>query len=146
MPNTSLRSALDSLAQTFADGVLAAIRGANLEDLVGETHGAPRRGPGRPRGSSTKATPKAARASTPSAPKAKTKGGRLPRRSAEEIAKTLTKIVALVKTSKTGLRSEEIQKALKLDKREMPRVLHEGLAKKVLKSKGRKRATMYSTV
>ena len=42
------------------------------------------------------------------------------------------------------MRSEDIQKALKLDKREMPRVLEEGLTKKALKSKGQKRATVYS--
>ena len=53
-------------------------------------------------------------------------------------------IVALVKTKKAGLRSEEIRKALKLDVREVPRVLKEGLAKKALKSKGQKRATAYT--
>ena len=142
MPNTSLRSALHDLAQTFADAVLDAIRGASLDQLVGETtHGAPRRGPGRPRGSSTESAPTAA---TPSAPKAKTSGGRLARRTPEEIAKTLASIVALVKSKKEGMRSEEIREALKLDKREMPRVLQEGIAKKKLKSKGQKRATTYS--
>ena len=76
----------------------------------------------------------------------KKKSGRLPRRTREDIAKALASVVALVKTKKSGLRSEQIQKALKLDKREMPRVLHEGVAKKVLKKKGQKRATTYSAV
>jgi hypothetical protein len=31
-----------------------------------------------------------------------------------------------------------------MDRKEMPRVLHEGLTKKALKSKGQKRATTYS--
>jgi hypothetical protein len=142
MPNTSLRSSLDSLASNFASAVLAAIRGASLDELVAGSGGAPRRGPGRPRGSSTtKSAPTASRAS---APTPKVRGGRLARRSPADIAKTLGQIVALVKTKKTGLRSEEIRKALKLDVREVPRVLKEGLSKKKLKSKGQKRATVYT--
>jgi hypothetical protein len=145
MANSSLHSTLDSLASSFASAVLDAIRGASLQDLLAESGAAPRRGPGRPRGSSTtKTAPAAPRASTPAAPKAKTKGGRLARRSPEEIAKTLARIVGLVKGSKNGLRSEEIRKNLKLDVREMPRVLQEGLKTKKLKSKGQKRATQYS--
>jgi hypothetical protein len=128
MPN-SLRSTLDSLAQNFANGVLAAIRGASLQELVAEG-GAPRRGPGRPRAGSTKART--------------IKGGRLARRSADDIAKVVAQVVALVKKSKAGMRSEEIRKALRLDVREVPRVLHEGLKTKKLKSKGQKRATTYS--
>jgi len=141
MSNTSLRSTLDSLASTFATAVLEAIRGASLDELVAGSGGAPRRGPGRPRGSSTtKAAPTATRASA-SAPKAR--GGRLARRSPADIAKTLGQVVALVKAKKTGLRSEEIRRALKLDVREVPRVLKEGLTKKKLRSKGQKRATTY---
>jgi hypothetical protein len=159
MPSSSLRSALDDLASSFASAVLAAIRGASLEELVGvggaranagsaprsATRSAPRRGPGRPRGSSTKAAPAATKGGggQPDPLKApKTTDGRLARRTPEEIAKTLVRIAALVKKS-TGMRSEEIRKALQLDVREMPRVLKEGLAKKVLKSKGQKRATTY---
>ena len=52
--------------------------------------------------------------------------------------------MGLVKASKTGLRSEEIRAALELDKREMPRVLGQGLQMKKLKSKGQKRGTVYS--
>jgi len=142
MPNASLRSALDSLASDFASAVLNAIRGASLDELVGPSGGAPRRGSARPRGSSTtKVPPVAARASGPDAKKAK--GGRLARRTPADIAKALGEIVALVKTKKAGLRSEEIRKALKLDVREVPRVLKEGLTKKKLRSKGQKRATTY---
>jgi len=70
--------------------------------------------------------------------------GRLARRSPEEIARTLDKIHGLLKGKKAGMRSEEIRDALKLDVREMPRVLKEGLAKKKLKSRGQKRATTYT--
>jgi hypothetical protein len=52
--------------------------------------------------------------------------------------------VTLLKSKKAGMRSEEIRRALQLDKRELPRVLKEGLAKKALKSKGQKRATTYA--
>jgi hypothetical protein len=44
----------------------------------------------------------------------------------------------------TGLRAEEIRKTLGLDVREVSRVLKEGLRTKKLKSKGEKRATVYS--
>jgi hypothetical protein len=142
MPNT-LRSALDSLANNFASAVLAAIKGASIQELLAESGGGtPRRGPGRPRGSSTKTTAKAPRASA-STPKVKIKGGRLARRSPADIARALDAVVILVRRSTKGLRSEEIRKALKLDVREIPRVLKEGLSKKKLKSKGQKRATTY---
>jgi Fic family protein len=74
----------------------------------------------------------------------KGKGGRLARRSPADIARALDAVVILVRKSTKGLRSEEIRKALKLDVREVPRVLKEGLSKKKLKSKGQKRATTYS--
>jgi hypothetical protein len=139
MPSTSLRSSLDSLANSFANAVLAAVRGASLDDLLAESGGA-QRGPGRPRGSSsTRTTPSAAGASAP----ARRPAGRLRRRTPEEIAKSLAQVVALVKKS-TGMRSEEIQKALRLDKREVPRILYEGLKGKKLKKKGQKRSTVYS--
>ena len=142
MPNSSLRSTLDSLASSFASAVLDAIKGASLQDLHAEGGGAPRRGPGRPRGSSTKTTATASRASAPATKT--TKGGRLARRSPADIARALDAVVILVRKSTKGLRSEEIRKALKLDVREVPRVLKEGLSKKKLKSKGQKRATTYS--
>jgi hypothetical protein len=136
MPSTSLRTALDTLAQTFATGVLAAIRSASIEDLLAESGGTARGGAGRPRGGG----------STAGNPRAKTtKSGRLARRSAEDIAKAVEGVVALVKKSKTGLRSEEIKKALGLDTREVPRILKTAVKTKKLKAKGRKRATVYST-
>ncbi len=49
-----------------------------------------------------------------------------------------------MKKSKTGLRSEEIKKALGLDVREVPRILKTAVKTKKLKAKGQKRATVYS--
>jgi hypothetical protein len=132
----SLRSQLNELAAHFADAIVNAIRGSSLEELLAQTGGAASagRGRGRPRGLAvaTEAKPRGRRS------------GRLPRRSAEEIAAELDRIVGLVKKSKAGLRAEEIRAALKMQSKEMPRILKEGLATKVLKSKGEKRATTYT--
>jgi len=64
----------------------------------------------------------------------------------EDITKALDQVVALVKGKKDGLRAEQIRAALKMQSKEMPRVLQEGLAKKKLKTKGQKRATTYFAV
>ncbi len=130
----TLRSQLDALASSFAVSVLDAIKGASLQDLLADSGGTPRRGPGRP---PSRSTPKSARVRKP---------GRLPRRSPQDIAKALDQVVALVKSKKTGLRAEQIRAALKMQSKEMPRVLKEGLAMKKLKAKGQKRATTYTAV
>jgi hypothetical protein len=133
---SSLRATLSDLASAFASSVLGAVRGASLEELLGETGGGARRGPGRP-----KAAP-----GTSIKPTRVTRAGRLQRRSPEDIAKALDEVVALVKKNNGGLRAEQIRKTLKMQSKEMPRVLKEGLAKKKLKSKGQKRATTYTAV
>ncbi len=132
----SLRSQLNELAAHFADAIVNAIRGSSLEELLAQTGGSvgSGRGRGRPRGLAVATEPKARGR----------RSGRLPRRSAEEIAAELDRIVGLVKKSKAGLRAEEIRAALKMQSKEMPRILKEGLATKVLKSKGQKRATTYT--
>jgi hypothetical protein len=132
---TSLRSALDALAHSFAGGVLAAIRSASIEDLLAESGGTARGSQSRSRGGGTTAGNPGPRTR---------KGGRLARRSPEQIANAVHEVVALVKKSKTGLRAEEIKKSLGLDVREMPRILKTGVASKKLKAKGQKRATVYS--
>jgi hypothetical protein len=129
---SSLKTRLDSLASSFAMEVVRAIQSASLEELLGEVGGG-RRGPGRANGSTT-AIPKA---------RASRKSGRLPRRSADDIAETLGRVVALVKRHKQGMRAEQIRTELRMQAKEMPRVLKEGLSKKLLKSRGQKRATTY---
>jgi hypothetical protein len=130
----NLRSNLAVLAASFANDVLDAIRGASLEELLAETGGGPRRGPGRPRKSAMATAPSSGRRSS----------GRLARRSPDEIAKALDRVVALVQSKKDGLRAEQIRGALKMESKEMPRILNEGLAKKKLKARGQKRATTYT--
>src|ERR1700690_2711497 len=95
----TLRTALHNLASSFADSVLHGIRGASLEELLGEAGGGARRGPGRPRKPTAAPT-------APGTPRGR-KSGRLPRRSAEQIAKALDQVIALVKSKKEGLRAEQ---------------------------------------
>src|ERR1700722_13791982 len=124
----TLHAQLDELANTFAASVLLAIRRVALEDLLGET--------GYKRRSSSRGPERSA-----AAPRGR--GGRLARRSPEDVAKTLATIVSLLTGKKGGLRSEQIRETLKLDKRELPAVLKIGLAKKAIRSKGQKRSTTY---
>jgi hypothetical protein len=132
---TSLHSTLNNLAASFADSILAAIRGASLDELV--AHSGPPRSNGRLQRSPT------AVAAAPAAAKRSRSTGRLHRRSPEEIAKTLVEVVAAVKKNPEGLRAEQLRQELGLQAKEMPRILKEGLAKKLLKAKGQKRATTY---
>jgi hypothetical protein len=136
---STLKSRLDSLASSFAAEVVRAIQSASLEELLAEVGG--KRALGRKRGGALGVT--GAMPALPTAGRAAGKRGRLPRRSAEDIKATLDKVHGLLRASKGGLRAEQIRAALRLDVREMPRVLKEGLATKKLSSKGQKRATTY---
>ena len=134
----TLRSQLDSLAASFANAVVDAIRGASLQELVASD------------GRAAHAPAPRASASAPSAPVAKptaaktTRSGRLKRRSSEDIGQVLDSVVALVKKNKDGLRAEQIRTELSLQAKELPRVLKEGLSSKRLRKTGQKRATVYS--
>ena len=129
---TSLRANLETLASSFASAVVGIVRSAPLEELLLQTS---QSRPGRAPRTPTRAPVRpAARASS---------SGRLKRRSAEDVAKVLDKVVGLVKRHKAGLRAEQIRQQLKMRPNEMPRVLGEGLAKKMIKKKGQKRATTY---
>jgi hypothetical protein len=110
------RAFLDEIADLFSS-------------VIGE---APRRGPGRPPGSKNGAGRKRGR-----------KSARLARRSPEEIKKALASVVGLLKGKKGGLRSEQIQSALKLSKRELLSPIDMGLETKAIKKKGERRATTY---
>jgi hypothetical protein len=128
----TLRTQLDAIAADFARQVLSVVQGASLHELAGHG-GAPHR---RTEGGGGPPDPL-------SLPTTTGKGGRLRRRSAVDIAKTLDKIVLLVKTHNEGMRAEEIRSKLGMQPKEMPRILKEGIAKKKLMTKGQKRATTY---
>ena len=142
-PAMTLQSQLQALAASFAEQVLGAIRETSLHEL-----GEHEVGNGRssrtvaPKASASSAPARKAGSERPAAP-APRANGRLRRRSDEEIAATLNKIVLLVKTQKNGLRAEEIRQKLGLLPKEMPRILKEGVSTKKLTSKGQKRATTY---
>lgn len=134
----NLRSQLDALASSFATEIIAVIRSSSLHELVG-TNGhqaANGRRSGVVLGGGGQPNPL-------SVAKKRSKPGRFPRRSAEEIAEMLGKIVLLVKTHKEGMRAEEIRSALGMQSKEMPRILKQGIATKKLTTKGQKRATTY---
>lgn len=130
----TLRSQLDTLAASFANAIVDAIRGASLHELVA-SEGRPAPAP----------RPVAAAVAAKALPAAKsTRSGRLKRRSSEDIGQVLDQIVALVKKNKEGLRAEQIRTELSLQAKELPRVLKEGLTSKRLRKTGQKRATVYS--
>ena len=133
-----LSEKLKQLAATFADAVSEVVeaemrdRMTNALSALGATGGSGdtevRRG--RPAKTSKEKT-------------GKSKSGRLPRRSLEEIQAVVADVVKLVAKHPDGLRSETIRTELDLDVREVPRVLKEGLTMGALKSTGQKRATVY---
>jgi hypothetical protein len=151
----SLRSQIQSLAESFTAGIIDAIRGASLQELLSEGGGgsAPaRRGPGRPRkdaalasgsASNGKGTGGGGQPDPLAQPKSKRKGGRLARRSPSDIAHVIGLIVSTLGEHKAGLRSEQLQKVLKLDKKEITGPLAQALSAKKITKKGQKRSTTY---
>jgi hypothetical protein len=138
---STLRSRLDDLAASFASQVMAALQSTSLQDLIG-SKAVEAVANGRSPRVAQLAFPEAVTKS-PSSKAPPRKPGRLPRRSADEIQASLGKIVSLLQKHKDGLRAEEIRSNLGMQAKEMPRILKEGLAGKVLRSKGQKRATTY---
>lgn len=140
-PMSTLKTKIASLADSFATGVLAAIRSASLEEILAGGGATPsRRGPGRPRKANGAAPVEAAK---PAKPAKARKGGRLARRSPSDIEHIVGLIVGKLGEHKTGLRSEQLQKALKLDKKEIIGPLSQALAAKKISKKGQKRSTTY---
>jgi Fic family protein len=133
---TKLQSAISQLASSFATEVLNAIRGASLEEILGAQGSAPR-------GAAAAPARRGRPAKTVAAPAKKARGGRLPRRSPEQLSSAIEQIVGLLKKNKEGLRSEQIQAQLGLAKNEVTRPLVKGLEDGVLKKKGQKRSTTY---
>src|SRR3954453_10586593 len=111
--STSLRNRLNDLASSFSASVLDAIRGASLEELLSESTGAA------PRGGGSRASARAqAPAGRPVAPAVRKRGGRLARRSADDIGQAIDNIVALLAQHPGGLRAEEIRQNLGIEAKE----------------------------
>jgi hypothetical protein len=126
---STLSSSIQSLADAFATKVLAAIRGASLEEILGQA-GPARRGPGRPRGSASSASRRIAK-------------GRRVRRSASDIKAVADRIVTFVAKHNKGVRGEQIRKELGIAKNAWMKPLGMALASKKLRKTGKKRATTY---
>ena len=78
------------------------------------------------------------------APKARRpRAGRRVRRSPNQIATVTASLVAALKGAKDGMRSEELQKALSVDKKTIVRPIADALEAKVIRKTGQKRATRY---
>ena len=134
----NLKEALQTLAANFAAEVLAAVRGASLDELLGETGSSTTLAATVRAPSAESAPSKSAKAGRPA------KAGRLARRSIEQIQEAAAGVAKLLQKEKDGLRAEDIRKALELDKREVPRILQQGLADKLFRIiGGAKRATTY---
>ena len=130
----SLHQQINALAAEFAHSLLRAVRGASLEDILRETHA----GHSAHSGATRTAPRHATRAPTPRRAR-----GRLRRRSETDIQHVVDRIVSLLHSNKKGLRAEQIRAKLGIQRRELPRPLHEALSKKLVSKKGKKRATTY---
>lgn len=136
----NLKSTVETLANDFARNLLAALRGMSIDEIVSVTGGGvpgARRGPGRP----PRAAGAAAAAASPRARRGK--GGRLARRSIDEIASMVETIAALLAKKPEGLRAEQIRAELGVDAKELPRPLADGVKAGRFSKKGQKRATTY---
>jgi Fic family protein len=127
MPN--LRQTIEAHAAKFAEAIVRALREASLDDVLTISGGAQAQ-----RGAGAGAAPRLTRKAEE----------RLTRRTAADIAQTLTQMVAVLAQHPDGLTAEQIKAALQLDKREMPKPIAEGLKSGALKKRGQKRATVYS--
>jgi len=132
----SIQKVTVEFATDFATAIVAAIVDSNFRDLL-EANGASTS----PRAHATSAAPRKAKVPSKSKPG---KSGRMARRSPEQIAEAVASIQSLLKKHPDGLRAEQIREELGLDKRELPRLLQNGVgdgAFKVLH--GVKRSTTY---
>jgi hypothetical protein len=125
----TLKKRIEAMAEAFAEGLLRAIRDASIDDLAVTSDVRPA---GPPRRTERRA-PKARR------PRAAQRG----RRSSKELAAVMASLVATLKGAKDGMRSEELQAALSVDKKTIVRPIAAALQAKVIRKTGQKRATRY---
>jgi hypothetical protein len=116
----TLKNQIEDLAQTFATGVLAAIRSASLSEILNESNGSALkgRGPGRP-------------------PKS---NGAVKAIDGENHVSAIT---GLLSAHPTGLRAEEIRAKLRWEKAAGTKAITKALEAKAIKKTGQKRATTY---
>lgn len=138
MPSSNLDQDIQDRIHSFLSELSGLVKKAALEAVhaaLGE-NGAPRRGPGRPRGSGRRGARRAGR------PARKAGRGKRIRRSAAELTQISARVLAQVR-SKAGQRLEEIGRALKTDTAILKRPVAMLVASKKLKTTGQKRGTKY---
>jgi hypothetical protein len=135
----SLKTTIQTLAEKFAQNVIAALRGISLADLAelgGPAPGASART--RPAGPPTR------RATAPASGPARVPRARKgARRDAASMQKIVDVIVSAVEKHPEGLRSEDLQRELGLRKKDLARPIQIALGQKALRKTGIKRATRY---
>lgn len=146
MPN-QLENTLQSLVTGFAKDILSAVRGASFDDLAGLATPAASRS-----AAPAKAAPAASRTAparrvrgagkASAAPRRGGKGVRI-RRSPEQLAGTIDRIVEVLKGKKAGLGSEELQKELGMSKKDLFGPLTTALEQNRLVKTGNRRGTKY---
>jgi hypothetical protein len=142
----NLQSKIAELAEEFAAGVMAALRSAPLDELMGASTSTVPTRRGRPplsvavRTSDDDAPAPATKAVR--SPKAKV-SGRLARRSQEQIDQTIDLIVETLRDAPEGMRSEQLQNELELSKKEITGPITQAIAARKIKKTGQKRATTY---
>lgn len=144
---SNLRSTIEALASQFASSVLGALRSASIDELVnvagasgggGGGGGAVRRGAGRPRAAAV-----AVEAESASPRGRRGLGGRLGRRSADDISAMIESIVGALQKAGSGQRAEQIRETLGVEAKELPRPLAEAISTGRITKTGQKRATTY---
>jgi hypothetical protein len=127
---SDLQSRLQAVANDLVMQIIAVLKDSKADELFGVLSGAtPNRAP-----PPSVPTP----APAPRAPSV-----RLERRTTQDIGQTLDRIVDLLEHNPEGLRSEEIRSLLRLEVKELPRPITEGLTSGRIKKTGQKRATTY---
>lgn len=132
---SNLKSTIESLANEFAMSIISALRAASIDELTGVS-------------GVSGVSPRAARVRAPAAEpttvgRKRGRGGRLGRRTPEDIGRMVDNIVTLLQKSPEGLRAEQIREALDCQAKELPRPLADALAEGRISKSGQKRATTY---
>lgn len=129
---SDLRSQLQDVVEQFVSSIYNVVRGSSLSELVAESGGAPRRGPGRP--------PKASLAVVDG--KARAAGGRRKRASSEEVERLKELVLGTAKQLKPGFSKSDVMKKSR-SKVDLGRALALVVSDGRLTKKGDRRLTRY---
>ena len=133
---------MNTIQSKFVELLSDALRGATLEELMALTGGAAPAAARRDKVTEDEPESVPVRPRKVTNGHAKSGGDRLPRRTAEEVAEQVDRVVEFLKSHPA--RAEEIRSQLDLDKRELPRIMKQALEDNRIKVvSGNKRSTTY---